>query len=291
MLNALRHITRHPLNADSRSRGQAVMRYIRWQLATRLVPGSPIAVPFTDGARLLLAPGMHGATQNYYCGLNDFEDMCFLLHYLRPGDTFVDVGANVGAYTVLASKVSGAFTQAFEPGADAAEALRANVAVNQIEDRVRVSRCALGRASGSVRFAAGSGAMHHVVRPEEPAGSVEITMQTLDSYELSPSIIKIDVEGYEAEVLVGASVTLHDPTLVAVIVEDSDDRHQYGLDIASVRDVMDRFGFTAANYDPWSRTLRSMDTKRDNTLFVRTISELSPRLASAKPIHVLGKTI
>jgi FkbM family methyltransferase len=290
MLNAIRHITRHPLNADRRARG--ILRFVRWQLATRLVPGSPIAVPFTDRARLLLSPGMHGATQNYYCGLNDFEDMCFLLHYLRAGDTFVDVGANVGAYTVLASKVSGAFTHAFEPGAEAADALMANAALNHIEDRVKLRRCAVGRVSGTVRFAAnGSGAMHHVARPGEPAGSVAVEMLTLDDCALSPSILKIDTEGYEAEVLAGASRTLSDPELVAVIAEENDEDAQYGEGIAPVREVMFRLGFAACNYDPWTRTLRPWDVKRDNTLFVRSTADVTQRLRDAPPIHVLGKVI
>ena len=290
MLNAIRHITRHPLNADRPASG--ILRFIRWQLATRLVPGSPIAVPFTDQARLLLSPGMHGATQNYYCGLNDFEDMCFLLHYLRPGDTFVDVGANVGAYTVLASRVSGAFTHAFEPGTEAADALVANTALNQIADRVTLRRCAVGRASGTVHFAAnGAGAMHHVARSGEAAASRAVEMLTLDDCQLSPSILKIDTEGYEAEVLAGASRTLGDPDLVAVIAEENADDAPYGQGIDSGGEVMARPGFAACNYDPWTRTLRARDVRRDNTLFVRHVGDVLQRLRDATAIHVLGKVI
>ena len=113
MLNALRHVWRHPLNAGAPLAGMG--RLVRWQIATRLLPGTAVAVLFTDRARLLVSRGMYGATQNVYCGLNDFEDMSFLLHYLREGDTFLDVGANVGAYTVLASAAAGAQTYAFDP--------------------------------------------------------------------------------------------------------------------------------------------------------------------------------
>jgi hypothetical protein len=47
--------------------------------------------------------GMTGATGNLYVGLHEFEEMAFLLHFLRPGDLFADVGANVGSYTILAA--------------------------------------------------------------------------------------------------------------------------------------------------------------------------------------------
>jgi len=45
--------------------------------------------------------GMAGATVNLYCGLVGYEDMAFLLHLLRETDLFVDVGANIGAFTTI----------------------------------------------------------------------------------------------------------------------------------------------------------------------------------------------
>ncbi len=58
---------------------------------------------------------MNGATGNFYTGLHEFEDMSFVLHALRSTDVFVDVGANIGSYTVLAAAVVGAQCIAFEP--------------------------------------------------------------------------------------------------------------------------------------------------------------------------------
>jgi len=65
------------------------------------MPG-PIALPFVGGSVLLAIRGMTGASGNWYCGLAEFEDMALVLHALRPGELFVDIGANVGAYSVLA---------------------------------------------------------------------------------------------------------------------------------------------------------------------------------------------
>ena len=107
---------------------------------------------------------MYGATQNVYCGLNDFEDMSFLVHYLRQDDVFVDVGANIGAYTVLA----GARTYAFEPIPAALHSLRDNLALNQISGRVSIEPYAAGRALGSVPISIGGpSAMHHI-KPGSP---------------------------------------------------------------------------------------------------------------------------
>lgn len=98
MLNTLKFIWSHPLNAYGR--WAALGRFARWQAASRLLAG-PIALPFVEETRLFASKGMTGATGNWYCGLHEYAEMAFVLHFLRDSDLFVDVGANVGSYTVL----------------------------------------------------------------------------------------------------------------------------------------------------------------------------------------------
>ena len=86
-----------------------MVRFVRWQIAIRFVPGAALAVPFTDRARLPVSVEDTERRQMANCGLNDF-DMRLLLHYLREGDIFSALGANVGAYSVLASAAVGAQT-------------------------------------------------------------------------------------------------------------------------------------------------------------------------------------
>ena len=71
-LNTLSFILRHPLNRAKK--GAALRRFIRWQIASRLLPGA-VAVPFVDSTRLLVLPGMTGATGNIYCGLPEYQEM------------------------------------------------------------------------------------------------------------------------------------------------------------------------------------------------------------------------
>src|SRR5579863_9241815 len=143
-------IMSHPL---SRSQPlDALQRYLRWQIGSRLVPG-PVVVPLTDRAKLIVSPGMTGATCNVYTGLHDYAEMAFTVHLLRPGDVFVDVGANVGVYTVLAGAVAGAHCVAFEPAADTFRHLTANVAVNALD--AELVHAAVGAKSGTLRFTVG----------------------------------------------------------------------------------------------------------------------------------------
>jgi hypothetical protein len=92
----------------------ALTRLVTLQLRTRL-GGNPVLVPFVGSTRIFVGAGYTGANGNYYWGLHEFADMAFVLHYLQPEDLFVDIGANIGSYTLLASGAVGTRTIAFEP--------------------------------------------------------------------------------------------------------------------------------------------------------------------------------
>ena len=97
IIATLRFLATHPLTA--RYPAGAFWRYGRWQIESRLRP--EVEVDWIEGTKLVARNGMTGATGNIYCGLHEFADMAFVIQMLRPGDLFVDIGANIGSYTVL----------------------------------------------------------------------------------------------------------------------------------------------------------------------------------------------
>src|SRR5215212_3903441 len=124
LLKTLQYIVNHPLNRSNKL--AAIKRYFNWQVSSRLNP-HPVIYPFVEGSSLVVQKSMTGATGNVYCGLHEFNDMGFLLHFLRPGDLFFDIGANIGSYTILASAVVGASTVSFEPVPSTFRNLQKNV--------------------------------------------------------------------------------------------------------------------------------------------------------------------
>jgi hypothetical protein len=70
-----------------------VARFLPWKLGSRMLC-MPVIVPWVGSTSLVIETGMTGATMNFYCGLHGAADMAFVLHVLRPGDVFLDVGAN-----------------------------------------------------------------------------------------------------------------------------------------------------------------------------------------------------
>jgi FkbM family methyltransferase len=282
-LSTLAYISRHPL--ASRRLFRSIGRYFWWQTASRLK--REIEYDWLGGARFVARRGMTGVTGNIYCGLHEFYDMGFLLHFLQAGDLFVDVGANVGSYAVLAAAVCGADVIAVEPDPETAAVLRRNLKLSAAEDRVEVAEVAAGAATGEIRMTAGRGAMNRIA-----VGKSELSrlteLRTLDAIVggRSPAMLKMDVEGYEAEVVFGARSTLAKPGLLAIVTESRDE---------AVRVTIESAGFFAYAYDPYARTFskpsRAYSEYSANLLFLRDLDEAQRRVASAPRRNVAGITI
>lgn len=283
LIRTLHFITNHPLTRERP--WSALARFAGWQIASRW--SSEVIVPWIDDARLAVRRGMTGATGNVYCGLHEFADMAFVLHLLRPGDLFVDIGANVGTYTVLASKVCGASSIAIEPDPDAARALRRNIALNGIEDLVEVVETAAGASEGRARFTVGLDTCNRMATPGD-VDVREVGVLPLDQIigTRQPAVLKLDVEGFEAAVLAGAARTVGRPTVLAVLTE---------TESGGVADALRGAGFQSACYEPFTRSMGvgpgvSRGTAA-NALFVRDMAVLRDRLAAAPKRRVLGHWI
>ena len=263
----------------------AMARWLRWQLGSRLLPGA-VLTPFVEEVYLLVRPGMTGATGNVYCGLHEFEDMALVLHALRPDDLFVDIGANVGSYSMLGG-AAGARVLAIEPIPRTFAWLTRNIAVNGLGEQVRALNLGLGRGEGRLRFTGGLDTVNHVLAEGELTGdALEVPVRTLDSVldGQSPTLIKMDIEGFESEVLAGAVRTLADPGLLAVIMELNGSGGRYGFDEEALHGAMLGQGFETFRYRPFERVLEPLHGARSgggNTLYVRDAGRLAERVRSA----------
>ena len=124
-----------------------------------------------------------------------------------PGDHIVDVGAHMGNHSVYWA-LAGRRVTAFEPNPSVAEILERNVQRNGLSRSVTIRRLALGARGESGRLAVGETDNLGTVAVEpDDGGPVEIAR--LDDLALGTfSTLKIDVEGHEADVLVGATAAL-----------------------------------------------------------------------------------
>jgi len=230
---------------------------------------------------------MTGATGNIYTGLHEFEDMAFIMHLLRAADGFVDVGANVGSYTVLASGVVGANSISMEPVPSTFLHLKDNIHLNAIGGKVSALNVGVGREHGVLKFTAALDTVNHVVAAsEEGLETIEVEVKTLDDIleDFEPTLIKIDVEGFETNVIAGARKTLSNPSLLGVVMELNGSGSRYGFDEASLHAVMLDYGFTTFKYDPLTRQLMPNNRQSQNVgnmLYLRNVEQVIERIASA----------
>ncbi|MBU3604149.1 FkbM family methyltransferase [Polynucleobacter sp. AP-Kaivos-20-H2] len=262
----------HPLNQGQRS--AALRKFIWWQIRSRL-SRQPAIIGWVDDARFIVRRGETGLTGNLYAGFMEWKDMLFLLHYLRPQVTFVDVGANIGAYTILASKVVGCNSLAFEPIFSTVEKLRKQVAVNSIENLVRVINCGVGSKNEKLCFTNNHDTRNKVSLSKD-VFVTEVPVISLDSqeYPTQSLFLKIDVEGYEYEVLKGAAKLLSSGRVIAILVELNGGGGDYGRSNEEIHDYITSHHFIPISYDPLRRviqTLSSFNPNNENTIYVRDV--------------------
>jgi FkbM family methyltransferase len=227
-----------------------------------------------------------------YTGLHEFEEMAFVLHVLRSGDLFVDVGANVGSYTILAAGAVGARCVSFEPDRDTMRSLERNVAANSLDDRVELRQSVVGRSEGIAQFTSGADTLNHVADGSD-ASAIPTQMTTLDTAleGRSPQVLKIDVEGYESEVIAGAAKTLESREIIAVIMETNGSGSRYGVSDAELHRAMTDHGFVPCSYDPFTRglTVHAEPISGGNTIYVKDRADATDRVKTAPSYDIAGR--
>ena len=234
-------------------------------------------------------------TGNIYTGLHEFPDMGFLLHFLRAEDLFVDIGANVGSYTILACSAVGARGIAFEPVPSTYKKLVENIRLNYLDEKVKCVNKGVGDQQGTIAFTSDSDTTNHALASGEQCDNqVTVEVTSLDNALAGddPSLIKIDVEGYETLVLEGAREILKNQTLKAVIMELNGSGGRYGFDESKILESMLSNGFKTYSYKPLARKLINLEGKNlnsGNTLFIRDKSIVEDRLRVASKVTINGQ--
>ena len=292
IVKSIRMLLTHPLSRGRISR--VAYDTAKWQLTSRLLRKEMIH-EWVAGTRFYVQRGETGLTGNIYTGLLEFSDMMFLLHALTADDLFADIGANSGAYTILASGVRRAKTYAFEPVPSTYERLLRNIALNEIDALVKPMLCALGARPGRLLFWSNLDTMNRVADENTPS-AITVDVTTLDDvfFQDPPTLMKIDVEGYEEAVLRGGDRVLRDPRLQAIVAEVNEASHVYGYNENEILRLLGSYGFSPYAYGPFDRALTALpglNNRENNTIFVRDLPGIRRRIAQSGSINVAGRLV
>jgi FkbM family methyltransferase len=186
------------------------------------------------------------------------DTLAWIASFARD-DVLVDVGANVGMYTVLAAKTRGARVYAFEPEAQNYALLNRNILLNGIGDRVKAFCLALSDAAGLSELhlsdLQAGGSCHSLGErvdfkhePMQPAFSQGCVAARLDDLVATgavpqPTHLKIDVDGFEPKVVRGAARVVRDRRLRSLLVE-------INQNLADHRELVAELGALGFAHDP-----------------------------------------
>jgi FkbM family methyltransferase len=203
-------------------------------------------------------------------GVFERETVDLFSALLGPGMTVLDVGANIGQYTLIGAHRVGreGHVHAFEPTPRIAADLRANVALNLLEN-VTVNEVAIADAQGETLLFCtdpGSPGTNTIMNPVEHAcGSVKVPTVTLDQYLVergisSVDVMKLDIEGAELLALRGARDLLcADRAPVIVLEVNPRTLSLSGGGADQLLGLLDEYGYSyysiatygARTHDPW----------------------------------------
>lgn len=208
----------------------------------------------------LIVPPRYPSYRNFATGLYETDVTEQFLSLLSAGMTVVDVGANIGYYTLLASRLVGAEGRvySFEPDPEAYTYLERNVSLNQCTN-VAAVRKAAGNHVGSLGF----------IRPGPERGfvstlgpqAISIDAVTLDAFFgglawPAVHLIKIDIEGSEEQALLGMQeLVRRNPTIRIIIELNTDALARAGRTLEQLIATLGRLGFTNGYLIEQRRTL------------------------------------
>jgi len=262
-----------------------------------------IDVLVIGGARLRLYG--ESVLGQYICR-HSFEasELLFLHRYLRPSDVFVDVGANLGLFTVAAARRVGPAGRvlAFEPGSGARRMLEENVRLNRL---CNTTILPIALSSSDARLTPTVPVLGH-----EAFGSLARPIDTLDTQTeeiearawdglaqdllgaQAVTMMKIDVEGWESHVLSGAKRFLSQPQAPLLQVEFTDAAAAAaGSSCAELYTALNGFGFEICRYDTGKNCLLPEDLRAEypyvNLFATKDPGAVNERLhrAAVRPWH------
>jgi FkbM family methyltransferase len=226
----------HPANRGARV--PALLRLARFQFRGKVLHRRTLA-RLGHQSSIWVYPFRHAASKVVYGNPPDHPEMLVWQRVLRSGDLFLDVGANIGAYTILAGDL-GAEVIAFEPAADTFALLKENVALNEYP--TQTIQAAAGSMCGTARFTNGRDCVNRL----DPEGDVETAVLTIDSV-LNGRIaagMKVDVEGFEIEVLHGCEQALSEGRIGLIQLEwNSTSLSATGCDRRPAAELLAKFGY------------------------------------------------
>lgn len=230
-----------------------------------------------------------------YFGFEE-EEVEFLRKYLKAGDNFIDIGSNVGLYSLIAAELIGntGTVLAFEPTPETFARLIENISINNIKI-ISANNIGLSDRSGRSKLYTskdGFDAWNSFAKLPQLENSSEtmVAISTLDDIlainqkKMDVSLIKLDVEGWEYFVLQGSKDLLSKSDAPVIMVEFNEvNAFSAGYYCGNIYDLLKEYGYEWYKYDSISNSLIAQPKKLhyacENLIAVKDIEKVIFRIS------------
>ena len=259
-----------------------ILRYISLNIYLRFKT-KPIIWNWFNNIKYYLMIGDSCLISNCYFYIDDYEEISFMINYLDKDETFVDIGSNHGNYTLISSCLVGCKTISVEPVKATFKRLKMNLKLNKC-DNVISRQVGISDKDGELTFSNTLGECNKVIEKRSDQSKETVSVIPLDkllSKETNVSMIKIDVEGYENNILLGGVKSLRNKKLNVIQIELNNSNNFYGYDENETISILEDYGFKPFSYYPQNKELLKLNGKntfRRDTLFIRNIEKVRRKL-------------
>lgn len=230
---------------------RTIFKVINWEL--KRIKNKKFVYHFDDSLIIFLYPADGVARLTYYFNYHEPLIFKFLDKYLSPGMTYIDVGANIGLYSLfVAKRVGSEYVYAFEPQPNVYAKALENINKNNIKN-IKIENIGLGKCNSVCKMHIDRDSAKSYIKSSESIhfedSAIEVSIMSFDDYVMEKKIkkidyIKIDVEGFEYEVLLGMQNTLKflPPEIIQIELYD-DFLKRNGASISIIVNYFNIFGY------------------------------------------------
>jgi FkbM family methyltransferase len=222
------------------------LSWIKWLLKLDSIPNLPRVarlglkkrnLTITEGVGAGLKFNTGAADSDFALGTYELPVQEILAKYLKSGDIFYDIGANIGFFSVIAARLVGTsgHIYAFEPVKENAACIRHNIKLNDFSQITLLEKAvssSAGEGEMLLTLHPGGHALSTVYTPPDIQSSLTVELVSIDDLVaqkilLPPTVVKIDVEGAEIDVLRGMKQTIQQ--FKPILIYEVDDGNKESL--------------------------------------------------------------
>ena len=287
MISSLRLLLNSPYNR--RHPFNAFKRFISWKFI-RLLKLKNQQLVFWGNRKISIQYNSFSAMWLMYNCWLDWNEFNLIKNYLLDGDIVVDAGANIGIYSLWMSRFTGVRGKvyAFEPDGNNYFSLNNNINLNSLALYIIPVQKAVGNINGIISFTSGLDGENHINK-NDMNNTVNVKCVKLDDFFVEYGIdhvsyMKVDVEGFELDVLRGCVNYITAKKIEIIQLEINQTMRNSGYNTDQLTDFLNTHGYQLCCYDVFAKQLKLViyNSQIENYFAVFDLAKANKKLVVKK---------